>query len=341
MILWSASALAGSLVMSGLCPGEVTVEMGVTPGGTAVLLSANDLGEALIPRGPCSAQVTGLSEGGFQRRATLTDTDADGFATLVVEAPDAACVLVTQALDLETCELSPTSPLGEPPPPQLIAAEGQASGNGLWAIDPAAGTVTFLGEPGHGYTSLSHDRDGVLHGLTGRTDTGLLELHQFRGTDARLIMAIEPLSRSGLSFESGMTWRPSDQRWWFVDQDGQALVLSADFDVVHDLAFESYGPSFGRDLTANIGGRLCFVNHAELWTVTEDGPTFHVPVTGLPFGGDGNGGAAAWHAGQLYLTESDGEQTWLFIIDTLTGEVSDTGLRIPDPDIDALSSATP
>ncbi|MFT4624340.1 MAG: hypothetical protein ACI8PZ_002999 [Myxococcota bacterium] len=340
VLLLTLAALAADLDISGDCPGEMTLRVGLTPGAEAALLTASAVGDSEIWGGACGGTALDLDADGLTVRIRQVDEDGDGEVVVRPVLSDGACGLPVQAVDLATCAVSTVAILGPPPPPPvLVAAEGQRDGDGFWAVDTATGEVWFLGSNGHRYTSLAADDNGVLHGLTGRTDTGIAELHKL-GADltSEVLADVEALSAAGLSFESGLAWMSGTSRWCLVDQDGQILVLERGGEVVHDLAFGTFGVGYGRDLVSDDGNRLWFINHAELWSVTSEARSFLAAVTGVPHGADRNGGAASWHDGQLWLAESDGEQTWLFTVDTVTGVAVDSGLRIPDPHIDALAS---
>lgn len=91
--------------LSGTCPGPITVDIsGATPGGGVAIAYSFATGSFTIPVGrPCAGTVLGLNSPTLL--AVLT-ADAAGNASFTGNAPNAACTVSVQAVDLGSCATS-------------------------------------------------------------------------------------------------------------------------------------------------------------------------------------------------------------------------------------------
>jgi hypothetical protein len=125
--LFSSTAYGADLTLStsGSCPGVMTFTVdGLAPGASYGLLSANGPGSATMPGGPCPGVATGLSPSGFAFRGVHS-------GVIAPTIPGAACPAYVQALDPDTCTLSPAVPIVSDMP-----ATCREVGGVLWCFHP-------------------------------------------------------------------------------------------------------------------------------------------------------------------------------------------------------------
>ncbi len=102
--LWSPTAHAQSLSVTGDCP-ELTVEVtGATPGSPVQWMVGSRPGTAAITRGACSGTTTGLDRA---RDSASGMADAAGTWTTAITLAPTQCGRPTQAIDAGTCTLTP------------------------------------------------------------------------------------------------------------------------------------------------------------------------------------------------------------------------------------------
>ena len=106
-MLWLAlilPALAQDLRIVGTCPGTVDViGSNLFPGGRVAVLTGGDVGNDVIPGGPCAGFQTELR--GLNRRARVT-ADANGEWMASPTLGSGACGSPVQLLDVTTCSLT-------------------------------------------------------------------------------------------------------------------------------------------------------------------------------------------------------------------------------------------
>jgi len=94
-----------SLVASGSCPGEVTLDAsGATGNSQLAILRGTGAGSDVIPAGPCAGTMSGLS--GLSL-VSIFPTAPDGSFSISRELGGNVCGAPLQALDVATCTLSP------------------------------------------------------------------------------------------------------------------------------------------------------------------------------------------------------------------------------------------
>ena len=98
------------LVVSGRCPGEISIQLSdQTPNAPIVLLAALREGETPLPGGPCAGTVVDLAS---PRRLVELTAGVDGSAEITRTIDEVgACAALLQAVDLATCEPSNTAPV--------------------------------------------------------------------------------------------------------------------------------------------------------------------------------------------------------------------------------------
>ncbi len=93
--------MAPEITVSGVCPGEVTVNIsGVTPDGLVAILAAASEGTFTVPGGRCAGTELGLAD---PRVLTTVTADINGEVSLAPTVSAGACGLFIQAADVTTC----------------------------------------------------------------------------------------------------------------------------------------------------------------------------------------------------------------------------------------------
>ncbi|MFT4625780.1 MAG: hypothetical protein ACI8PZ_004451 [Myxococcota bacterium] len=338
-LLLPGSALAVDITVSGACPGPLTFSMtGISPGGQVAVLTANSPGLSAVPAGPCAGAELPLDPRGLSLRVIRTDADADGMDMIMPAVPAPACGLYVTALDLTTCEAAEPMMIPEAGPidATLYAAVGSGGGSGLFAIDTATGAVTPMADPGVPITGMAADGAGNLYVIQGG---GLGVGNPNAGAIAMLDAASGALAPVALTaqIETSLEW--ADGTLFAADENTQYASIDPATGAVTVLPGLPDGTSYGFALAWD-GAQMWRLNDTDLQMVDPDGSSLTVAaISGLP---GGNGGGATVHEGQLWGAFDDGAGgTGLFIIDTLTGAATYSGISIPVDSIDALASTTP
>lgn len=139
------------LSLVGACPGPVQVTVSApTARGRVAILTADDVGFQAIPGGPCAGVATGLDS--TLGLAAVLRAPVSGDLALTPDIPGAACGKQVQALDLDTCRLSPVADFTDTPPtvPQVDLTPAQPySCQDLScdvlvdSVDPDGGAITY------------------------------------------------------------------------------------------------------------------------------------------------------------------------------------------------------
>ena len=331
-----APALALDLTVSGACPGDmVLVADGAVPRGNVALVSGAGAGSVAIPSGPCAGTRLGLGPAGLTLRGVLA-VDATGRAALTPRVPAPACGALVQAVDLETCDVSPVRPLsGGGGGAVMFAANGRLGefGTTLWRIDLDAGSVSAVGDLPVPLTGMSVAPDGSLWGVTASGFGVEVQVVQVDPSTAGAAVqfASEPSSWSGF------TW--SGDRMYMWTEDGDELHEV-------DPASGAVGPalyssaSFGHCMTADASGRLFRVFANTLYALD---PASGVEVElgeprGLPYSDQGQG--CTFHDGLLFVAPAADGERMLYAVDVDAMVATPTGILL-DVGVDALASATP
>jgi hypothetical protein len=94
------------LVVTGACPGAPKLNFAnMTPGGTVVVLSANNLGNRALSSGACAGTTTGLGAGLKIRKTTTANANGAGSVN-TPQLAAGACGAPVQILDVATCTLT-------------------------------------------------------------------------------------------------------------------------------------------------------------------------------------------------------------------------------------------
>lgn len=111
---WGAFSRAVNEVkveIAGSCPSDVTTTVsGGTPNGRAALLTSVRRGDGLLQAGPCAGLQTELLEPSI---LTVVDLDESGSFSFTRPVPPLACILNIQAVDVDTCFISPAEIVDE------------------------------------------------------------------------------------------------------------------------------------------------------------------------------------------------------------------------------------
>ena len=258
---------------------------------------------------------------------TDTDTDADTADTAAAETGD------TGTPTTDTSPADTAAPVAAGP---IYAAEGRGLGRRLYRLNPLTGATsqTDLTRP---YTDLSLDEAGGLYGIVGsdHEDRGqVFRIDPDTGTES-------PLFTVPLEDEFALTILP-DSTFLAAEHDGAWAVLDGSGTRLAEGASSVRSNVYGAALTMGSAGTAWYAAGDAVYTWTEDeGLTLRAELrTPLVWQ---NGGGAAWHAGELMLSEVDDKKgtTALWAVDLLTGTASPSGLMLPSDRIDAIVSATP
>ncbi len=112
MIVLLSFAFAQDLAVSGVCPGPVDLEAtNLTPGGTVALLTGRDVGNDVVPAGPCAGLASDLT--GLTFRGLYT-ANAGGDLLLGPTLGAGACGAAVQMVDVSTCTLTNVDFVPEP-----------------------------------------------------------------------------------------------------------------------------------------------------------------------------------------------------------------------------------
>lgn len=334
-----ASAFAIDLAVGGSCPGPMTLTVtGAVPGGSVGLISANAVGGATVPSGPCAGAPLHIGPAGLKLRGVLP-TGGGGTAGLAPTIPAPACGAVVQAIDLASCDVSPARALaGGGGGNELIIADGRlgAEGTGLYSVDLDSGAlmpIAVLDEP---LTGLSFAPDGALWGVTAAGFVGEATIVQADPASG----ALTPMFSGGdLGAWSGFAWNAAAGALFMWTESGDSMheVNPASGAVSGPLISSS---SFGHCMATDADGRMFRVAGNGLYSLN---PFTGVEVSlgavdGLPFGTEGQG--CAFHDGLLMVAPSDGGPRILYAVDVDAGSATSTGIELPGG-IDAIASATP
>lgn len=116
-LLAAPAAFAQSFSIGGTCgagPMDFDI-MGITPSGNYAIISANNVGSATVPAGPCAGTPLGLSTSGITLRL-VRQADGAGDDFLTPNIPPAVCGnAYAQVLDLTTCTTSNVVLVDTPP----------------------------------------------------------------------------------------------------------------------------------------------------------------------------------------------------------------------------------
>lgn len=151
-LLAAPAAFAQSFSIAGTCgagPMDFDI-MGITPSGNYAIISADNVGSASVPAGPCAGTPLGLSTSGIALRV-VRQADGAGDDFLTPNIPPAVCGnAYAQVLDLTTCTTS-----------NVVLVDTPPSGGTLTAGDTST-VVTGTGIDGTGdfeFRCLAWDGD--------------------------------------------------------------------------------------------------------------------------------------------------------------------------------------
>lgn len=337
-LLLVLQAQAHDLTVGGTCPGTVEVSVtGLSPGVTIGLVTAAEAGAEPLPSGPCVGEVLGLSATNLKYRGRATDDDADGVIDVAADLPSSLCGQLVQSIVLTDCSMSEPAdiPVSEIDAPMFAASSSGASG--LWAIDPAAGTVVYIADPGRPLTGLAFDLDGVLYGIEGGSNSAVRNPSFGRVSIVDPTTgALETIAETGQS-ETSLVWY--EGQLYAADENSAFVSIDPVTGEIDDIGASLDGLGFGYAL-ASTDTTMWRVSDTALYQLEADGSSdFIAAVTGTA---GGWGGGATFHEGELWVAVDDARGgTALMTVDLETGVATSTGLRIPDPSIDALASRTP
>lgn len=208
----SPAALAQSFSIAGTCgAGPMDFDLaGLTPSGRFAVISADTLGSATVPAGPCAGTPLGLSASGLALRLLRT-ADASGEAMLMPTIPPAVCGnAYAQVLDLTTCTTSPVrlvdTPVTSSTGRYLLTERGQAT---IHAWDKATG-------------AFSVDHSVASNDVDCRADEGLADTYSVDHFDDMLESYV-PGSGSG---STGILTTPYAYPKHVAVDDGTILVVS-------------------------------------------------------------------------------------------------------------------
>ena len=345
LALPSIALAAPTLTTSGTCPGTVDIEIGaLTAGGGYAMLVGADVGSATIGYGPCAGTASGLSDA--RVALTRSDRDGDGAASFSPSLPSDLGGTRIQILDMATCEMSEAMRVCTPEAEGTLyaaASSGSFGTTAFYSIDLGSGAVSFVGDPGVGITGLA-SVDGVLYGIQDASGSGIYSIDPATGA-ATLEAAAEDeyydyyYGYYGCSVYGEAFIGAIDGQIVAGDYPNCAGTYTPGGTFVNDRPIEnSFAAAYGMSLVQTSEGSY-FVGYNSLATYEpatgEQGPG--IDFTG-DYAGSSNGGGAAVVDDVIYTTLSFGDETALFRLDPATGALSDTGIRIPEPDIDALGS---
>ena len=134
--------------MTGTCPGPVELATeGFAADETLIVLSADSIGTASLPAGPCAGTATGLSESTLNLRAT-TVADASGTWSGFPTLPGAMCGSRIQVVGLTSCAMTGAVPTPTPPT----------------VIDLSDADAKLIGENDYDYSGKSVSSAGDVNG---------------------------------------------------------------------------------------------------------------------------------------------------------------------------------
>ena len=332
-------AAAADIEISGVCPGPVDfVITGAEPGAQVAILTANAPGGALTPGGPCPGAPLPIGPAGLAFR-TAVPADASGAVSIRPSIPAPACGLYVSVLDLTSCEASEPMMIpaidGGGGGADLYAANGSNGTSGIWAIDLTAGTAVRVSDPRAPITGMANDGTGNIYvieggGLSAVSNPNAGRVSLLNPTSGELTpVAMLDQNETSLAFADGLLYA--------ADENTQYASIDPASGTVTVLPGVPDGSGYGFAMAWD-GGTMWRVNATELLTVDAVGNTTAVaPVSGLA---GARSGGAVFYDGQLWIITDDGRGgSGLYSVDPVTGATTYSGISMPDPDIDAITSA--